>query len=244
MAEWITDYLYSHRGLHDKAARPENSMAAFNASAIAGFGIELDVQASADGAPMVFHDFTLDRMTLRKGRLCEQNASELTRLKLGNSGESIPRLQDALDLVAGRVPLLIEIKPRPRGRIGPLEERIADLLDTYQGPFAVQSFNPKSVAWFVANAPSFVRGQIAANFISRPDHAMSWAARMAWSKLWSCQQSQPHFVSYNVSALPCPATRRVRQQRIPLLCWTVRTPGQRARAEQHADSYIFEGFLP
>ncbi len=244
MADWITRYLYSHRGLHDRAGKPENSQAAFAASVDAGYGMELDVQAAADGTPMVFHDFTLDRLTTQKGRLCERTASELGRLKIGNSGENIPRLSDTLDLVAGRAPLLIEIKAPPHGRVGPLEERMADLLDTYQGPFAVQSFNPESVAWFVSNAPGFVRGQIAANFISKPDHAMSWAVRVAWSKLWSCEKSQPHFVSYHVGALPNPATRHVRHQRIPLLCWTVRTPQQRARAEKFADSYIFEGFLP
>lgn len=244
MAGWITQYLYSHRGLHDHSRAPENSMAAFNASVERGFGIELDVQAAACGAPMVFHDFTLDRLTQAAGPVAALRAPELSGLKLGASAETIPPLADVLDQIGGRVPLLIEIKAPPRGPIGPLEARIASLLDSYSGPFAVQSFNPDSVAWFVENAPEFARGQIAANFISRPEPQMFWAHRLAWSKLWSSQQSHPHFVSYHVQALPCPAARAVRRARIPLICWTVRTPEQRERAIRYADSYIFEGFLP
>lgn len=244
MAQWLSEYLYSHRGLHTTAGAPENSLAAFTASIDAGYGIELDVQTASDGTPMVFHDFSLERLTVAKGSLAAQSASVLSRLKLGNSNETIPTLAATLELVDGRAPLLIEIKSPPRARIGPLEACIAGLLEGYQGRFAVQSFNPDSMAWFVDNAPGFVRGQIAANFISRPDPSMWWARRLVWSKLWSCQLSRPHFVSYHVLALPCPATRRVRAQGVPLLCWTVRTAAQRARAELYADSYIFEGFLP
>lgn len=243
-AEWLSRHLYAHRGLHGGADVPENSLAAFAAAASAGYGIELDVQAAACGAPVVFHDFGLQRLTAALGPLAARRASELGRLKLGGSDETIPTLASVLELIAGRAPLLIEIKVPKRGRIGKLEAQISDLLDAYNGPFAVQSFNPESMAWFADNAPGLTRGQIAADFISRPEPGMAWAQRLAWSKLWSSSLSRPHFISYHIQSLPCPVTRGVRRARVPLICWTVRTEAQRVRAEQNASSYIFEGMLP
>jgi glycerophosphoryl diester phosphodiesterase len=243
MTEWLTKYLYSHRGLFDnRGAAPENSLAAFQASVQNGYGMELDVQAAGDGAPIVFHDFTLDRMTGVQGPTASMDHRALGKLRLLGSNETIPTFADTLDAVGGRTPLLIEIKVPKAGRIGPLEARIAELLAQYDGPFAVQSFNPASVAWFVENAPAFVRGQIAQNFVSRPEPGMPWRQRLAWGKLWSCETSQPHFVSYNVRDLPGPPTRAVRRRRIPLICWTVRTPQQVAIAKHYTDSFIFEGF--
>lgn len=243
LSNWITSYLYSHRGLHDKAAGvPENSLAAFRASAENGYGMELDVQAAADGTPMVFHDFTLDRMTRECGPVAAKSARVLAGVRLLDSDETIPTLADTLHCVDGRVPLLIEIKIAPQGRIGALEARMTELLGEYRGQFAVQSFNPASVAWFVEHAPAFVRGQIAQNFISRPDRGMAWRQRLSWTKLWSCADSRPHFVSYSVRDLPSPPVRLLRRQQIPLLCWTVRTPRQVDIAKAHADSFIFEGF--
>lgn len=243
MTQWLTEFLYSHRGLHDKAAGiPENSLAAFRESVRYGYGMELDVQAAADNTPMVFHDFTLDRMTTERGPVAAKSPQALKKLTLLNSSETIPTLADTLACVDGRTPLLIEIKVPRAARIGPLEERITELLIRYDGPFAVQSFNPASMAWFVEHAPAFIRGQIAQNFISRPEPGMAWRDRLAWSKLWSSVQSQPHFISYSVRDLPCPATRLARRQRIPLLCWTVRTAQQAAIAKAHAGSFIFEGF--
>ncbi|MSP43228.1 MAG: glycerophosphodiester phosphodiesterase [Alphaproteobacteria bacterium] len=243
MQEWLTRYLYSHRGLFDNSGNaPENSLAAFQASVQNDYGMELDVQAAGDGTPIVFHDYTLDRMTDAQGPVANHDRRTLCRLRLLQSQECIPTLADTLDCVAGCAPLLIEIKSPKGTRIGPLERRIAALLAPYKGLFAVQSFNPESVAWFVENAPAFTRGQIAQNFISRPERGLAWRQRLGWGKLWSCAASQPHFISYNVRDLPGPATRNVRRQRIPLLCWTVRTPQQVAVARRYADSFIFEGF--
>ena len=243
MTDWITRTRYAHRGLFENSGpAPENSLAAFRAAVQHGYGIELDVQATADGAPVVFHDFTLNRMTGREGKTAGTPVSALKKLKLGTSQETLPTLAETLECVAGQSPLLIEIKVPNGGRIGRLEARIAELLAGYTGPFAVQSFNPASVAWFVENTPGFIRGQIAQNFVSRPEPGMAWAQRLAWGKLWSSSRSQPHFVSYNVRDLPSPPIRDVRRRGIPLLCWTVRTPAQLVTARAWADSFIFEGF--
>lgn len=245
MADWITDYRYAHRGLHDTAAgRPENSLAAFAAAATCGYGVELDVQLAACGTPVVFHDFTLDRMTEETGRVSVRTATELAALPLAGTVEKIPLLADLLAEIGGRIPLLIELKIAPRQKIGPLEHAVARLLTPYHGPAAVQSFTPESVGWFADMAPGLTRGQIAADFIRRPDPGMAWQDRLDWSKLWRSEESRPHFVSYHVRDLPNPASRAVRRAAIPLICWTVRTRPQRIQAQNHADSYIFEGFMP
>ncbi len=245
MSDWITDSRYAHRGLHETAAGlPENSLAACRAAAAQGYGIELDVQLAACGTPMVFHDFTLDRMTAGSGRLSNFTAPELAALPLAGTAEKIPLLGDMLAEIDGKVPLLIELKVASRQKIGPLEGAVARLLAAYRGPVAVQSFTPESVGWFALMAPHFTRGQIAADFIRRADPDMCWQDRLDWTKLWRSDVSRPHFVSYNVRDLPNPASRAVRRAGIPLICWTVRDKAQLAQSEDHADSYIFEGFTP
>ena len=243
MIEWLTRYTYAHRGLHaDPATAPENSLAAFEAAASAGYGIELDVQAAACGTPVIFHDFTLKRLTEHDAPVGTLPAKKLSELVLAGSKQTIPTLARTLDLIAGRVPLLLEIKVPDRGHIGPLEAEIALLLENYGGPVAVQSFNPQCVAWFAENAPEFVRGQIAQNFISTPVRGMCWQQRLAWTKLWDSDISLPHFVSYRFADLPNPMTRAVRQAGIPLITWTVRSAEDARKSRHFSDSFIFEGF--
>ncbi|MFN3613630.1 MAG: glycerophosphodiester phosphodiesterase family protein, partial [Rubrimonas sp.] len=153
----------AHRGLHDRAAgRIENSRAAVRAAVEAGYGVEIDVQLSADGEAMVFHDDALDRLTARSGPLKALTAAELGRIALTGSAETIPTLAEILAVTSGRAALLIEIKDQG-GRmdatgVGPLEARVAALLGDYAGPVAVMSFNPASVAAMRDAAPSVPRG--------------------------------------------------------------------------------------
>ena len=130
---------YAHRGLHGEGV-PENSLAAFEKACAAGFGIELDVQLSADGEVMVFHDYTLVRMTGVEKKLCELTAEELGALRLVESDEKIPTLREVLTLVDGRVPLLVELKGE-NGNIS-LCPKVAELLSEYRGPYCIESFNP------------------------------------------------------------------------------------------------------
>ncbi|MXW87640.1 MAG: phosphodiesterase, partial [Boseongicola sp. SB0667_bin_21] len=139
----------AHRALHDASdGRPENSRAAVNAALEHGYGIEIDVQLTSDGQAAVFHDYTLERLTGREGLVREQSIQELASIALRGSSESIPDLAEVLGLVAGRVPLLIEIKDWD-GTFGPdvgsLESAVAKVLEGYDGPAAVMSFNPHSV---------------------------------------------------------------------------------------------------
>lgn len=158
----------AHRALHDRAAgRPENSPGAIRAAIEAGYGIEIDLQLSADGVPMVFHDETLDRLTAETGPLAARTAAELRAIPLRDAADTIPTLAEVLELVAGRVPLLIEIKDQD-GALGPavgaLEAATAAALEGYGGPAAVMSFNPQSMAEMARLRPDLPRGLVTSSY--------------------------------------------------------------------------------
>ncbi|MFA5120071.1 glycerophosphodiester phosphodiesterase family protein [Zavarzinia sp.] len=243
MPDWLTRVPVAHRGLHDKAKGiPENSRAAFLAAAEAGYAIELDIQVSADGVPMVFHDDTLPRLTGETGRVDERPAAELSALHLFGTAETIPTLAEVLALVGGRVPFLIEVKAA-RGKVGPLEAATAAALADYRGRFAVQSFNPQSLLWFRRHAPQVRRGQIAMDF-RMDDEPLKLHEKWVLTHMLFNRFVRPHFIAYDINAVPNRATRRARAQGLPLLTWTVRTPAERKRAADFADNIIFEGFRP
>ena len=152
----------AHRALHDvNAGRPENSRAAIEAAIRAGYGIEIDIQRSSDGVAMVFHDYTLDRLAEATGPIATRTAAELGQLRLKGNDEGIPTLSEVLELVDGRVPLLIEVKDQDGQmgpNVGPLETAIAADLAGYGGPVALMSFNPNSVAALAELLPETARG--------------------------------------------------------------------------------------
>lgn len=242
--EWLRRQPVAHRGLHDKAAGiPENSRAAILAAAEAGYAVEFDIQVSADGVPMVFHDDTLDRMTSETGRVDTFRAGDLRGMTLADTGETIPPLAEVLKLVGGRVPLLIEVKAA-RGKVGPLEAATHAVLEGYRGPYAIQSFNPRSILWFKKHAPQVPRGQISMDFRREEDTPPRLHEQWVLSQMLFNPITRPHFIAYDIRALPNRATRRARAAGLPLLTWTVRTPSDRKRAHEHADNIIFEGFRP
>ena len=154
----------AHRGFHDVAAGvPENSIAAFEAAIEAGYGIELDVQRSLDDAAMVFHDYNLDRLTAEAGPIADRTTEALRAIPLIGGTGTVPTLIQVLDYVAGRVPLLIEIKDQDGGLgpdIGPLEYAVAEALRNYTGDAAVMSFNPHSIAKMADFLPDMPRGLV------------------------------------------------------------------------------------
>ena len=167
----------AHRGLHDVTdGRPENSRAGIRAAMAAGYGVEIDVQLSADGAAMVFHDYDLGRLTGETGALRLRRADALRRIALTGGDETIPDLPDILSLVDGKVPVLIEIKDQDGAMgpdIGPLEAATAQALTGYDGPVAVMSFNPDSVAEMARIAPDFPRGLTTCAFDPDEDWPLS-----------------------------------------------------------------------
>lgn len=234
---WLYERPFAHRGLHDKAAGvEENSPAAFRAAISEGYGIELDVQLSADGVAMVFHDGDLRRLAGREGHVRDLSSGELAAVPLTVGGEHIPALRDVLALVAGRVPILIEIKSRP-GATGPLEAAVARDVADYNGPFAVMSFNPESVAWFRERRPRFIRGLVAS---LRYRRELGFRLTTQRGQVQALDRTAPHFVAYDIRCLPNDFTRACRAQGLPLLTWTVRSDAERKRAEQNADNIIFE----
>ena len=174
----------AHRALHDRAAgRPENSRAAIRAAIEHGYGIEFDLQPSVDGVPMVFHDHHLMRLTGADGAVRERTAEELGHLQLKNGDEGIPTLAEVLELVAGRVPLLVEVKDQSHvlGPVeGELEKATAAALRAYEGPVALMSFNPHAVMALRDAAPDMPRGLVTCDFSSAdPEWAPAGAAALA-----------------------------------------------------------------
>ncbi len=238
----------AHRGLHDRAAgRVENSRAAILAAIEAGYGVELDIQLSADGEAMVFHDATLDRLTGENGPLTARTAAELGRIALTGGGETIPTLAEILALVAGRAALLVEIKDQggalsPLG-VGPLERRAAALLADYAGPVAVMSFNPHSMIEMARLAPALPRGLTACAAETYDEAHLSGPERAALAAMTLYDAAGACFCSYDHHALPTPQTQSLRARGHAVLCWTLRDAGAETTARRHADNVTFENYL-
>jgi glycerophosphoryl diester phosphodiesterase len=233
---WLTLQPFAHRGLHDGAAAPENSMTAFDRAIAEGHGIELDVQAAFDGVAMVFHDATLERLTDFEGSVLSYGSNKLMEMRLKNSSQLIPSLDHVLEHIAGRVPILIEAKS-PEADFHPLCFSIRRALEGYRGPVAVMSFDPRIVSWFHRNAPRIIRGLI----LTDENNAKTGVlGRLGLPRLMSVWQSKPNFIAYDVRSLPSTLSRKMRDNNIPLLTWTVRTPQDREVAREHADNIIYE----
>ena len=238
---WLRSVPVAHRGLHDIGSGvPENSRAAFRAAISAGYPIECDVRLSADGEPVVFHDADLKRLTGTEGRVDAFAAAALTNLPLLGTAETPPLFTDFLDLVGGKVPLLIEIKNYGNEPAAPLSAATWAKLKAYAGDYAVQSFSPHVVAWFRDHAPHVPRGQIATDPAELK--ALDENSRKALAAALDAGHGDPDFIAYDVKLLPAALTARAKAAGKPVLTWTVRTEEQRARAAAHADNIIFEGF--
>ncbi|MEB3291441.1 MAG: glycerophosphodiester phosphodiesterase family protein [Leptolyngbya sp.] len=236
--DWITARPIAHRGLHQGKTVPENSLLAFESAIAQGYPIEMDVQYLADGEIAVFHDKTLERLTGQPGTIHDQTLDSLTQYRLYDTDQTIPSLAAALDLIRGRVPVLIEVKNE--GRVGPLERALLHRLTHYSGEFAVQSFNPLSLQWFKRHAPQIRRGQLssAVGWDPAPRHLA-----MAHSNLLFNWASQPHFIAYDLRSLPKFSTTVAKCAfHLPLITWTVRSPSDQVKAQHYADNYIFDPF--
>lgn len=237
----------AHRGLHDLAAgAPENSAAAMQAAIDGFYGIELDVQPSADGAAMVFHDYALERLTELSGPISGLSSDVLSQTTLAGTDQTIPTLAEILRLVDGQVPVLVEIKDqtlRPDPSIGPLESAVAAALAGYDGPVAVMSFNPDSMAAFARHAPETVRGLTTCAFDST-DWPLDSATRARLRDVSDFDRVGASFISHDHGDLDNGAVGALKARGVPVLCWTVRTPEDEALARRIADNVTFEGYLP
>lgn len=244
---WLTARPIAHRGLHDAAAGIIESMpAAFAAAIEATYSIETDLRLTADGEAMVFHDSTLDRLTEETGPISERNSHTLKLVKVRGTDETIMTLGELTDFVAGRVPLVLELKSQWDYAGGGLEDRVAQVLRTYHGPVAVMSFDPRIVQRLRRVAPELPRGMVAERF---RDLAY-WSRLSSWERfrlrhLLYAPAAQPDFLAYDIRGLPGMAPLIARHAfGKPLLTWTVRSPKERRRARWFANQMIFEGFRP
>jgi glycerophosphoryl diester phosphodiesterase len=211
----------------------------------ANYGIEIDLQLSADGEVMVFHDDTLDRLTTATGPAKTKTLAELKRIAFKDSGERIPTLGELLALVAGRTPLVLELKSA-WDRDDRLAARVAEILKSYAGPVAAMSFDPSVVEALRKHAPGLPRGIVAERYYRAAYwDKMPWLRKFTLGNLLHFLSTRPHFVAYRVQDLPAIAPLLARHALgMPLLTWTVRTEAERRRARFWANQMIFEGFRP
>ncbi|MFM7335448.1 MAG: glycerophosphodiester phosphodiesterase family protein [Tabrizicola sp.] len=237
----------AHRALHDRARGViENSASAIRAAVKAGYAIEIDLQLSSDGVPMVFHDEELDRLTEGTGLVNARTAADLGRIRLKGSTDTIPMLAEVLALIGGKVPLLIEIKDQTMvmgPTDGKLEAATAEALKGYQGDVALMSFNPHSIAHMARLAPHLPRGITTSAY--DPD---DWAPLPA--KV--CDRLRPipdfeatgsSFISHEGRDLARPRVAELKAQGARILCWTIRSAADEAKVRQVADNVTFEGYL-
>ncbi|MEJ2374494.1 MAG: glycerophosphodiester phosphodiesterase family protein [Pseudolabrys sp.] len=242
--KWLTARPIAHRGLHDASAGViENPGPAFSAALRHDYGIECDVQMSADGEAVVYHDDALGRLTEGSARLCDMSAAEIGKTRFKHGADRILTFGELCALVSGRTPLLIELKSRFDGDMR-LAQRVAEVLSGYAEPAAVMSFDPAVIAHLRTIAPSLTRGMVAQR---RYDDWPGLPAALAHSMAHFTHfpRTRPHFIAYAVRDLPALAPLALRAVlRLPLLTWTVRSDDERRRAARYADQIIFECWRP
>ncbi|UWR02676.1 phosphodiesterase [Ruegeria conchae] len=237
----------AHRALHDVAdQRPENSRSAIRAAIDAGYGIEIDLQRTRDNRAMVFHDYDMTRLTGRAGPIQQITAAQAQAQPLLHSdGESIPSFEEVLNMVAGRVPLLIELKDQD-GAMGPdigaLEADVVSALKGYVGLVALMSFNPHAVAELARLAPHLPRGLVTGCYDPKVE-LLPQSICDHLRNIPDFDRVGASFISHEASDLDRPRVAELKAQGVPILCWTVRSPEQEAEARRVADNVTFEGYL-
>lgn len=233
---------YAHRGLFDNASdAPENSLAAFRKAVEAGYGIEWDVQLSKDEIPVIFHDATLERMCGVKGNVWDFTLEELKSFHLANSQETIPTLEEALQLVDGKVPLIIEYKlDRVQTRVCELADK---LLRSYNGPYCIESFHPLALIWYRKNRPDIMRGQLSEEFW-KEDSKYRQPHYYVMAYLLTNAATRPDFVSYNHKH-----HKNLSRGIFAFLgglsvCYTVKNQSDYEQAKKHFSMIIFDSFIP
>lgn len=244
--DWLTRRPIAHRGLHDRAeGRIENTLSAAEAAVAGGFAIECDVQISADGEAMVFHDHVLDRLTPESGPVRDRNAAELGRIALGGTGDTISTLPDFIGRIDGRTPLVVEIKSRFDGDER-LTRRTAEIVFATPHPIALKSFDPAIVRLLRRIAPGLPRGIVAqSRYVGGEWGRLDEAHRHAMAHLLHWAETEPDFISWHHADLPNASTflpRRLAQ--VPVMTWTIRSAADANLALAYADQIVFEGFRP
>ncbi|SNY35690.1 Glycerophosphoryl diester phosphodiesterase [Pseudooceanicola antarcticus] len=237
----------THRALHDLTdGRPENSVEAILAAVDAGYGIEIDLQLSANGKAMVFHDYELDRVTGETGPVDARSEAQLKAIPLTGGTATIPTFTEVLALVAGRVPLLVELKDQDKRGTHPsgtLEAQAAAAVAGYKGPLAFMSFNPEMVARMAELAPDVPRGLTTCSYEGEHFEHLSPEAKAHLQALGDFDRTGSSFISHEWKDLARDSVQALRTRGLPVLCWTLRSPEDEVRARALAENVTFEGYL-
>lgn len=244
--EWkeLRPYRYAHRGLHSAPDAPENSMEAFRRAVDKGYGIELDVHLLADGELAIIHDSGLQRTAGADVKIEDLTVDDLRNYTLEGTDQRIPLLREVLELAAGQVPLIVELKPAGTN-VELLCRTAAELLDKYEGFYCVESFDPRCVSWFKLNRPAVCRGQLSENFNKRDDGKLTPFLRFCMTHLLVNTLSQPDFVAYKFEDRNLWSMVLHRTFHRPnLVYWTITSEEDLQKAEKANAIAIFEGFEP
>lgn len=233
---WLCTAPIAHRGLHN-VEKPENSLAAFKNACENSTPVELDVQIIDDGTLIVFHDNNIKRMTAHDGYVSNLTKDKLGELNLGGTEQTIPTFEQVLETINGSVPMLIEIKNE--SKVGQLEQKVIDMLASYTGEFAVESFNPYSMEYFKQNASGIIRGQL--SMIMTKKEMSGAFKRFMFNSMRVAKISAPDFIAYNAADLP---QKKVTKLNLPTIAWTIRSNTEMEKAAPYADNIIFENFIP
>ena len=238
---WLKENLIAHRGFHSKdLSVPENSMLAFKKALEKGYSIELDIHATKDGVVLAFHDFNLKRLCGVDLNLSDVTYEDIKNLTLHQTHEKITLLKDVLNLVNGKVPLLIEFKPH--GDIKLLCESFMKTIEGYQGAFAIFSFHPKVVGWFKKHHPEIIRGQIAEYF--KDNHEMGWFSKYLLKSMFFNHFTKPDFVSYGIKDLPNRYLDRLYKKGMTVISYAAKTQQELDFVKSHYHNVVFEYFEP
>lgn len=229
---------YAHRGLFDNESdAPENSLLAFKKAVEAGYGIELDVQLSKDGIPVVFHDGTLKRMCGKEGHVWDYDLAELKQMKLAKSEQTIPTFAEALEVIGGKVPVIVEYK------LDIVQTRVCELgnelLSKYQGPYCIECFHPEALIWYKKNRPDVVRGQLCMEYWKEAEYKGK-LIYLLQSYLVANVAARPDFIAYRHSDASNLSRRICRVLGALSVTWTIKSVQEYEAAKKHFDLFIFD----
>ena len=233
--KWLLTKPIAHRGLHDENI-PENSMAAFKAAIEGDYPIEIDVQLTKDKVPVVFHDDNLHRLTGLKKRVTRVKYADLDKLRINGTEYKVPTFKEFLEFVAGRVPILVEVK-KNKGSKG-IEKVVVEMLQKYVGEFAIQSFHPVAIRKVRKFDPTMYCGLLSSK-LSEMKMLRIKKAAVKNARLFF--MAKPDFVSFEINSFPNERVKKFREEfKLPIIGWTIRTKEDMEHAKEYCDNIIFE----
>jgi glycerophosphoryl diester phosphodiesterase len=240
---WLVARPIAHRGFHNKKTVIENTESAFESAISADYAIECDLQLSADGEAIVFHDDEIDRLTKTKGHVKAFTAKQLKSIKFKSTSDRMQTLDELLEQVDGLSTLIIELKSHWDGNMA-LVKRAINVVESYDGPVALMSFDPTMIACARELAPNIVRGITADRTVDPYYNALPVSKRVSMRNFGHLAQTQPHFVSYYWRDLPFEPMTEIRNAGHPVITWTLHSKEDSAQAMRYCDQVTFEGYAP